>query len=305
MLTIKYMRNHRPQSIRLPIAKCITLLSAALLGCIHALSAQDIESSITDNPFVTEGYAQLQEGNTDVALEAFSKALESNANELSALLGQAMIYAGLLDHQKAFHSYDSIIQKYPRHIDAWGGRGLAAFNLGDFDSALSSFMKATADQPINGFYYESLAWTFMCRGEFEEAAKTAKTATLMYGRKGETSIYPLLIAYFAYIETGDSEAAKRTLTYAEKNRPLNQWPSPVIDYLAGKIDENALISFVMDTAQETEAHTYIGLKLKQSDQFEVAEKHLAWVSEHGDPRVFEQTLARTFQLRNSVAILVP
>ncbi|MEN8662163.1 MAG: tetratricopeptide repeat protein [Lentimonas sp.] len=293
------------RSKRLSFTKHLSLLGATLLMGMATLSAQIEQSYISDNPFVTEGYVQLQAGNTEVALEAFDQALKSNAHELSALLGKAMIYAGLLEHEKAFASYNTIIQQHPRHIDAWSGRGLAAFNLGDFDEALSSFEQAIADQPVNGFYYESLAWTRMCRGEFKQAAATAKTATLMYGRKGETSIYPLLIAYFAYLETDDSESAQRTLTFAQKNRPVNQWPAPIVDYLSNKIDEDSLISFVMDSAQETEAHTYIGLKLRQEQQFEAAENHLNWVSAHGDPRVFEQSLARTFQLRNSVAILVP
>ena len=285
------------------LVQTITRMGVLSIFGICSLSAQQTNTLIGEAPFVTEGYTQLQAGNTDEALEAFEKALEFDATELSALLGQATIYAGQQDHERAFVSYDTIIQNYPRYIDAWNGRGLAAFNLEDFDEALSSFEKAIADRPVNGFFYESLAWTRMCRGEFELAAESATTATLMYGRKGENSIYPLLIAYFAYGEISNSEAAARTLKFAQRNRPLNQWPSPVVDYLANKIDESSLLSNVMDTAQETEAHTYIGLKLKQMGQTETAEKHLSWVSQNGDPRVFEYTLARAFKMRSSVAVL--
>lgn len=300
MLPIKTDRFMKPCSTRKPT---VALFVALLFFGVCALKAQHGEPTIRENPFVTEGYTQLQAGNTDVALQAFQKALDSDATELAALLGKALIYAGQQDHQKAFTSYDTIIQTYPRNVDAWNGRGLAAFNLEDFDEALTSFERATADQPVNGFFYESLAWTRMCRGEFELAAESAKTATLMYGRRGENSIYPLLIAYFAYAETNNIEAIARTLKFAQKNRPVNQWPSPVVDYLSGKIDKNELISFVMDTAQETEAHTYIGLKLRQDQQFQAAEKHFNWVSQHGDPRVFEYTLARAFKIRDSVAVL--
>ncbi|MGC6425261.1 MAG: tetratricopeptide repeat protein [Lentimonas sp.] len=287
-------------------AKCAVLLVFAAFTLVSVGYQQEpSDPYVSDNPFATEGYVQLQEGNTEIALEAFNKALETNAKELSALLGRAMIYAEQLNHEKAFQSYDAIIQEHPRHIDAWGGRGLAAFNLGDFDEALDSFKQATVDKPINGFYYESLAWTQMCRGEFLEATASAKMAMLMYHRKGETSVYPLLIAYYSYLEMGEPQAAERTLDYALKNRPANQWPTPVIDFISGNIDENELISFVMDSAQETEARTYIGLKLRQEGEVERAERHLAWVSEHGDPRVFERTLARTFQLRSSVAVLAP
>ncbi len=277
------------------------ICSLPLTTSLHAVESDPV---LSDNPFVTEGYAQLEAGKPQVALEAFQKALDANANDLSALLGRAMIYADQLQYEKAFESYDAITRNFPRHAFAWNGRGLAAFNLEDFDEALTSFEQATADQPVNGFFYESLAWAQMCRGEFGDAAQSAKTATLMYDRKGETSVYPLLIAYFAYLETGDSENAQRTLEYAEKNRPLNQWPSPVIDYLAGKIDQDELISFVMDTSQETEAHAYIGLKLRSENQLAEAARQLDWVGKHGNPRVFEYTLARVLNLRSSVAALV-
>ncbi len=287
---------------QLAVACClVTLFSYGT----RITAAEEFNDPVANNnPFVTEGYAQLQAGESNSALRSFSKALESNANDLSALLGQAMIYADQQQHDKAFSTYDTIIRNYPRHAFAWNGRGLAAFNLEDFDEALSSFQHATADQPVNGFFYESLAWTQMCRGEFKQAAESAKTATLMYGRKGETSVYPLMIAYFSYLEMGDDQSAQRTLTYADKNRPINQWPSPVIDYLQGKIDKSGLISYVMDTTQETEAHTYIGLKLRNEKQLADAERSLNWVSKHGDPRVFEYTLARALNIRSSVAALV-
>jgi tetratricopeptide (TPR) repeat protein len=269
---------------------------------LHADTQSDFAISIS--PFVTEGYAQLEAGQPENALIAFGQALEVDSNDLSARLGQAMIYAEQERHQDAFSSYDFIVQRYPQHAFAWNGRGLAAFNLEDFDAALSSFQRATADQPVNGFFYESLAWTQMCRGEFADAAESAKKATLMYGRKGETSAYPLLIAYFSYHESGDAKNALRTLQYANKNKPVNQWPAPVIDYLSEKIDESDLISYVTNSAEETEAHTYIGLYLRLLGETDEASQHLKWVSRNGDPQVFEYTLARALNLQNNVAAVV-
>lgn len=281
-----------------------------LLLSVFSLQASAQQSMIDDpvlnqNPLVSEAYSLLEAGDSDAALANFTQALTQNDADLSARLGQAMIFAELERHAEAFESYDIIVQNYPRHAFAWNGRGLAAFNMEDFDTALSSFEHATAEQPINGFFYESLAWTQMCRGEFSAAAASAKTATLMYNKKSENSVYPLLIAHFAYLETGDLKNAQSTLKYAVQNKPLNRWPAPVIDYLADTIDASELISYVMDTAQETEAHTYIGLKLRATNRESEAKKHLEWVARKGDPRVFEYTLARALNLQDSVALLVP
>ena len=275
---------------------CVTSLIVAHT-CLHANS----EFEVSANPFVSEGFTQLEAGNPENALLAFGQALEADSNDLSARLGQAMIYADQERHQAAFSSYDFIVQHYPQHAFAWNGRGLAAFNLEDFDTALTSFKMATVDQPVNGFFYESLAWTQMCRGEFTDAAESAKKATLMYGRKVESSAYPLLIAYFSYHESGDAKNALRTLQYANKNKPVNKWPAPVIDFLSEKIDESDLISFVTNSAEETEAHTYIGLYLRLLGEIDEANQHLQWVSQHGDSQVFEYTLARAINLQTNVA----
>ena len=174
----------------------------------------------------------------------------------------------------------------------------------DFDEALASFQQSVADKPVNGFYYESIAWTQMCRGEFQEAAESAKLASLMYNRKGETSLYPLLIAFFSYHESGDSENALRTLQYASKDKSANEWPAPVIRYLNGKINEAALISFVSNLAEETEAHTYIGLYIRLLGETEKANRHLNWVSRYGDSHVFEYTLAKVIKPQaNALSLL--
>lgn len=287
---------------------CACIRSVFLAFAISAsgalLRAETSPAVAAEDTSVEAGYSALQAGDADTALNMFERALQSNDENISALLGKAMIYAERAEHKKAFSTYDFIVQNYPKNAFAWNGRGLAAFNMEDFDEALSSFEKATVDQPINGFFYESLAWTRMCRGEFSEAADSAKTATIMYNRKGESSLYPLLIAYFSYLEAGKIKEAQVTLNYASKNKPVSAWPSPIVDYLEGSIDEYELISFVMNTAEETEAHTYIGLKLRLIGLDAESQQHLDWVSQHGDDRVFEYTLARSINMRNSIASVI-
>ena len=295
-----------------PRSKITVLRIIGVTGCfIFGMAAGTwliAENSVSaasedlSNPHVAEGYALLEAGESDGALKAFEAALDYDDGDLSAMLGQAMIYSERQNHEEAFTAYNSIVQVFPQHAFAWNRRGLAAFNLEDFDEALSSFERATESQPVNGFFYESLAWTHMCRGEFGQAAESAKTASLMYNREGESALYPLLIAYFAYVESEDTVNARRTLAYAVKSR-TNTWPSPVVDYLANRIDSSELISYVTDTAEETEAHTYIGLKLKAMGDVDASTRHLDWVARQGDPRVFEYTLARSLKLQSSIALL--
>ncbi len=289
---------------------CIRSVPLFLAGALGPyVNAQSLSSEnplqAVDNQIVTEAYQLFESGEPDAALAQFETALDNNSEDLSARLGQAMVFADLQRHEDAFESYDVIVRQHPKHAFAWNGRGLAAFNMEDFDEALHSFVQATAEQPVNGFYYESLAWTQMCRGEYSDAVASAKTATLMYNKKRESSAYPLLIAYFAYIETGDLQNAQTTLRYAVQNKPLKIWPAPVIDYLVGNLSESDLISSVTNTAEETEAHTYIGLHHRSKDEIDKAMLHLDWVARNGDPRVFEYTLSRALQIQDSVALFTP
>lgn len=295
---------YRPSRYLKSGLRLVTLIALSLVGSLHVEA--DIGPVINEatEKMISEGYYQLENGDADSALSLFQNALKDNSDNLAALLGTAMIYAERADHTKAFDSYDSIVKQYPQHAFAWNGRGLAAYNLEDFDTALSSFQNAVADKPVNGFFYESIAWTRLCRGEFAEAADSAKIATLMYSRKGEQSVYPLLIAYFAYLENGQIKDANQTLAYAVRNVSAFEWPAPVINYLTEKIDSSELIASVMNTAEETEAHVYIGLLLKHKGQTGEAKKHLDWVSQHGDERVFEYTLARAINLRGSIAAVI-
>lgn len=287
-----YLRNH------------LNFFSGVICVIFSSVAmAEDEDFADANSNLVSEAYDYFESGRIALALEGFGNALKADAGNLPARLGQAMVFLEQQRHKEAFSAYDLVVQSFPAHAFAWNGRGLAAFNLENFDEALTSFQRATANQPANGFFYESLAWTQLCQGDYPEAANSAKQATLMYHQNGETAAYPLLITYFSQLEAGNQNEAKRTLNYAQDNKPANgAWPAPVFDYLLGKLSGTELISFVTDTAQETEAHTYIGLHLRSQGASEKAQHHLNWVALNGDERVFEHTLARALQAPKKVAV---
>ena len=259
-----------------------------------------LPAKTSPNDLASAGYAQLESGDYSTAIKTFEEILEKDASNLEALLGEAIIHTQRQEYTSALIAYDKIIKITPNNAFAWNGRGLAAYNLHNFDSALDSFKRATEQQP-SGFFYESLAWTRMCRGEYSLAAESAKLALLQYNSAGEHSLYPLLIAYFAYLESSEKLNANRTLAYALSNSRDRNWPQPVIAYLAGKIDAAEMISNVTSLSEETEAHTYIGLKLKISGALSTAKLHFDWVIQSGESSVFEHTLVRSITMRKSFA----
>lgn len=305
----------RSKHLQKPLKQIPTsLLACCFMFTSAASHAEQIQASpqtqntkiaeATPSPTITAGYNQLRSGDYTQALELFQQILSQDPTNLKSLLGIAIAHSEKRNHQDAYQAFDKVVQLSPENTYAWSGRGLAAFNLEDFDAALDSFKMATKDRPVNGFYYESLAWTHFCRGEFKAAAETSKIATLMYAKEGTHTSYPQLIAYFSHLELAEFDNANRALRYALKNQNRQAWPAPVLKYLSNQISKHQLISYVSDHAEETEAHVYIALKLNAIGDTTKADKHINWVSNHGDQSVFEFTLARSRRLQNSVALSI-
>jgi tetratricopeptide (TPR) repeat protein len=279
-----------------------TILLVLLQPCKAEQHAAPVPQLEKIELLMTEALQHLDDGDADAALLDFKQVIAQDHQYLPALLGAAMVYADQEQHALAFEFYDQVLVQQPQHAMAWNGRGLAAFNLERMDEAIVSFERSVADQPVNGFLYEALAWAQMCARDAASAIQSAKESLLMYSQTDADSIYPTLIIYFCSLELNDLKNAQRALRYAVKNHQPKQWPAPVIYYLNDSIDSRELLSCVVNSAEETEAHVYIGLRLMHENEPEQAHRHLQWAAEHGDPAVFEYSLARSL-VKFSASIL--
>ena len=120
------------------------------------------------NEQVSFGYEQMEKAILRGLCRHFSRRCK-RTRLICPLCRDAMIHAERMDYPE-FSAYDSIVRLVSQHSLAWNRRGLAAFNMEDFDLALTSFERATESRPVNGFLYESIAWTRMCRGEYESCS---------------------------------------------------------------------------------------------------------------------------------------
>ena len=280
----------------------LTILLVLLQPCEAEQFAAPVPVSEEVELLMSEALQHLDDGDADAALLGFKQVIAKEHQYLPALLGAAMVYADQEQHALAFEFYDKVLVQQPQHAMAWNGRGLAAFNLERMDEAITSFERSVADQPVNGFLYEALAWAQMCARDAASAIQSAKESLLMYSQTDADSIYPTLIIYFCSLELNDLKNAQRALRYAVKNHQPKQWPAPVIYYLNDSIDSRELLSCVVNSAEETEAHVYIGLRLMHENEPDQARRHLQWAAEHGDSAVFEYSLARSF-VKFSASIL--
>ncbi len=268
---------------------CVFLVSSSALALVKANA--DMSERLD------AAYRLIDQGATEEALALFSAAFEADETSLPALMGMGEIWFTAGDFKQAFKVYDMVVQAHPNQIVAWNRRGISALNLEKYGVALESLSRAVQDQPMNGFFYESLAWAHFCVGDMESAVKEARTSALMYQREGKFSLYPLLISYFGYVTLDDKPRAVTSLNFARRSAREAMWPFPVLEFLEGRLTGNDLLASVSNKQEETEARVYLGMQLKQEGRSEAAKLQLDWVARHGDRGVFEYTLARSINAR--------
>jgi len=125
----------------------------------------------------------------------------------------------------------------------------------------------------------------------EKAGDDERKLLELEGWRGEHSQYAVLWGYFGSRRAGKAEAARRFLDDAAAKCDTAAWPYPVIRYLRGEIDQNALLAAATDTDKMTEARCYLGLDLAEKGKSAEAREHFLWVKEHGNPGFTEFTVA--------------
>ncbi len=224
---------------------------------------------------------------------------DTSANEIpldwDALLQSAEAAEASSDDLQALYLYHQLLLLRPHNAFIWNRHGLAAMRLQDYSTAVRSLSEAVRDYPINGSYYESLAWALLARGDYSGASERSRTAILMYQRENTFSLYPFFIRFIAEQAQDQSEQAALSLRYAKRNLRDRAWPLPLLEYLSEQLSPNQLLASVSNLREETEAHLIIGLREYFIGDSEQGRKHLKWAAGAGDPKASGQAVAHAFR----------
>ena len=169
-------------------------------------------------------------------------------------------------------------------------RGNAWSAKKDYDKAIADDNEAIRLDPGYALAYTNCGVVFLLTGS-EKAGDDERKFLELEGWRGEHSQYAVLWGYFGSRRTGKAEAARRFLDDAAAKCDTAAWPYPVIRYLRGEIDQNALLAAATDTDKMTEARCYLGLDLAEKGKTAEAREHFLWVKEHGNPGFTEFTIA--------------
>ncbi len=123
--------------------------------------------------------------NLDRLILPYRAVLANNANDQTAQLQIAIIYAqnGLYD--QALKEFDRLLEINPRSSEAHNNRGNIYYTLGDYDRALEAYSYAEQLDPADGGIKLNLALTHYQRGRIKEAAERYREAVALNKGIGE------------------------------------------------------------------------------------------------------------------------
>ncbi len=163
-------------------------------------------------------------------------------------------------YDKAIADFDEAIRLNPQDAPTYGNRGHAWYRKNDYDRAIADYGEAIRHNPLRADYHLVRGYTQFWLGRFA-ASLPDLTESL---RLKPNQSYAIIWRYLAQSRSGEPELAKSELS--EKLGPLDKakWPAPVIDFLLGKSDPEALLKAAEHPDAETrrgqvcEAEFYVG-----------------------------------------------
>ncbi|MEM6749404.1 MAG: tetratricopeptide repeat protein [Planctomycetota bacterium] len=147
-------------------------LTLPQLGCAGRTRKQ-----VMANEFMTDAERYLDEGLTDSALEAFSKALDENPNLTQAYRGIGQIYLERDQLDNAAAAFQKAVEIEPNSFSAQYDYGLVQHLMGDLRSAVATYLRALAIDPSDVKANRNLAAAYNQLGLPKDALRYAEQAT--------------------------------------------------------------------------------------------------------------------------------
>jgi tetratricopeptide (TPR) repeat protein len=235
-------------------------------ACQRRLSAGISDETDRYNTLMDLGRAFYDQERYAEALKNYQAAVEVDGNYFGAY---QMIGRVNLDQGKAAEARDALdkaVSLDPQQSDSLFYRGAAKRRLGDFDSALDDVEAAVKMNPDQPDYAGEVGLLLLSKGKIAAAVAEADRAALLEpdgfmiasmfayylgGRSDDAlamvdralnagSSWAYWWIWKAMIQRGSGDDLGAVATLADAQQKFSDWPRPVIDFMAGKIDAAAL-----------------------------------------------------------------
>ncbi len=155
----------------------LSLVTGIIICCILCHCAAFGASKSRDN--YNEALIALKRGNTSLALELLSQAINNNPSNHLLYNDRGVAFKRLGDLSKAISDYTKALDIKPDYLNALNNRGAAYVEAGDYDKAIKDFTEALKYGNLQGKVNANLGIALALRGDHPKAVEEFEKAVGM------------------------------------------------------------------------------------------------------------------------------
>jgi tetratricopeptide (TPR) repeat protein len=243
--------------------------------------------------FTSRGSAWIAKKEYDKAVDDFTSAIRVNPESADAFIYRGGAWSAKDENDNAIADYTEAIRvqrpspgrlfadsvAYAKRASAWSAKKV-------YSKAIDDLTEAARLDPKNMILHFDRAVVRLITGDGQALGDVGTVLDLQHWR-GYQANHAVLIGYFAGQRAGKADQARALLKEATAKGDSSSWPYPVVRYLLGEIDQEALLTTADNDAKRTEAQCYLGLNCALTGRNEKALGHLGWVTEHSVAKTAE------------------
>ena len=248
----------------------------------------DATKAITLNPAFAEAYrfrgdAYLRKANFVNALPDLDRNIELGNTTASAYLSRAVAREGISDFSGAIVDETKAIELDPKLIPAYKNRAISRRSYGDYVGAIADYNRVLDSDPSDRYMIVGRTWTKFFMHDYEGAGQDAALFFKMNGGAVEgEGPFIVIVNYLSLRKSGKTSEAKVFLESSIKNAKKGEWPTQLLQLLAGQVTAEELLKQATDDGRRTEVHSLAGEAFFLAGDSKNAAAHFQWNKENGN-----------------------
>jgi len=237
------------------------------------------------------GIQLMQQQQWAPAIEAFGQAIQLEPQRPDLLLNRARAYQSAGQLELAEADCSAAAQLDSEETLAFLQRALIRTELGRQEAAFRDASRAVRMAPENEQCVFARYLVASRIGRHDLGHTAGETYIGIHGWNDASSPYIALLNYVALRRAGSDTAAHNTLAEAAASLSPDQWPTPVILYLRGELDESALLSLAHQPERAALARYYMGVRSWLEGDLQRAMELFRTVATTGESSLLQTKLA--------------
>jgi tetratricopeptide (TPR) repeat protein len=211
-----------------------------------------------------------------------------------------------LDSDRESHApeHDMALLLAPEEVSSHYQLANASRERGDWLIALKEYDRVLATKPDQTDAYVARGWTRLCAGA-EGAADDAHAYCTRKGWGDPFTPYMAVLEALALSSPASHFARRKALNDSIGHLNARAWPTPVLHYLRGDLNEMTLLRDAIGPRQQSEAHAFLGIERMRSGETAQGTFHLRKAIELGSAGSIATDISRAMLDRQGLPTRQP